>query len=56
MRRADRLFKLVQLLRGRRLSTAAWLAGDRTYYCFVDRVSGGNLPGDLAIAKASTAG
>jgi predicted DNA-binding transcriptional regulator YafY len=26
MRRADRLFKLVQLLRGRRLSTAAWLA------------------------------
>jgi predicted DNA-binding transcriptional regulator YafY len=27
MRRADRLFKLVQLLRGRRLSTAAWLAG-----------------------------
>ena len=37
-------------------NTAAWLAGDRTYYCFVDRVSGGNLPGDLAIAKASTAG
>jgi predicted DNA-binding transcriptional regulator YafY len=27
MRRADRLFKIVQLLRGRRLSTAAWLAG-----------------------------
>jgi len=27
MRRADRLFRLVQLLRGRRLSTAAWLAG-----------------------------
>ncbi len=26
MRRADRLFKIVQLLRGRRLSTAAWLA------------------------------
>ena len=26
MRRADRLFRLVQLLRGRRLSTAAWLA------------------------------
>jgi len=26
MRRADRLFQLVQLLRGRRLSTAAWLA------------------------------
>jgi predicted DNA-binding transcriptional regulator YafY len=27
LRRADRLFRLVQLLRGRRLSTAAWLAG-----------------------------
>jgi predicted DNA-binding transcriptional regulator YafY len=26
MRRADRLFRLVQLVRGRRLSTAAWLA------------------------------
>ena len=26
MRRADRLFQLVQLVRGRRLSTAAWLA------------------------------
>ncbi|MGN6527819.1 MAG: helix-turn-helix transcriptional regulator [Burkholderiaceae bacterium] len=26
MRRADRLFQIVQLLRGRRLSTAAWLA------------------------------
>jgi len=27
MRRGDRLFQIVQLLRGRRLSTAAWLAG-----------------------------
>lgn len=27
MRRADRLFALVQLIRGRRLSTAVWLAG-----------------------------
>lgn len=26
MRRADRLFALVQLIRGRRLTTAAWLA------------------------------
>ena len=37
MRRADRLFQLVQLLRGRRLSTAAYLAGrlevsERTVY------------------------
>jgi hypothetical protein len=28
-----------------------WLAGDRTYYCFIDRVSGGNLPGDLSVPK-----
>jgi len=37
MRRADRLFQLVQLIRGRRLSTAAFLAGrlevsERTVY------------------------
>ncbi|MFN3415562.1 MAG: helix-turn-helix transcriptional regulator [Caldimonas sp.] len=37
MRRADRLFELVQLIRGRRLSTAAWLAqrlevSERTIY------------------------
>jgi Septum formation len=33
-------------------NSADWQKGDRTYYCFVNRVSGGNLPGDLAIAKA----
>ncbi|HYS87761.1 MAG TPA: DNA-binding transcriptional regulator, partial [Bradyrhizobium sp.] len=27
MRRADRLFQIVQFLRGRRLTTAAFLAG-----------------------------
>lgn len=37
MRRADRLFELVQLIRGRRLSTASWLAerlevSERTVY------------------------
>jgi Septum formation len=32
-------------------TTAKWLSGDRTYYCFVDRVSGGNLPGDLSVPK-----
>jgi len=37
MRRADRLFQIVQLVRGRRLSTAAWLAqrlevSERTVY------------------------
>jgi hypothetical protein len=37
-------------------NTAAWLGGDRTYYCFVDRVSGGNLPGDLAVPKTPPAG
>jgi hypothetical protein len=34
-------------------NTAAWLAGDRTYYCFVNRASGGNLTGDLAVPKTS---
>jgi Septum formation len=33
-------------------NTANWLKGDRTYYCFVDRVSGGNLPGDLSVPKS----
>jgi hypothetical protein len=33
-------------------NTTNWLAGDRTYYCFVDRVSGGNLPGDLAVPRS----
>jgi hypothetical protein len=32
-------------------NTASWLSGDRTYYCFVDRVSGGNLPGDLSVPR-----
>ena len=37
MRRADRLFQIVQLIRGRRLSTAGFLAGrlevsERTIY------------------------
>jgi Septum formation len=32
-------------------TTASWLSGDRAYYCFVDRVSGGNLPGDLSVPK-----
>ena len=37
MRRADRLFRILQLVRGRRLSTAAWLAeklevSERTVY------------------------
>jgi hypothetical protein len=34
-------------------NTAAWLAGDRSYYCFVNRASGANLTGDLAVPKTS---
>jgi hypothetical protein len=33
-------------------NTTSWLSGDRTYYCFVDRVSGGNLPGDLSVPRS----
>ncbi len=33
-------------------NTASWLTGNRTYYCFVDRVSGGNLPGDLSVPRS----
>jgi len=51
MRRADRLFRLVQLLRGRRLSTAAWLAGKlevsmRTVYRDVADLQGQGVPID----------
>ncbi|MCU1404672.1 MAG: hypothetical protein JWQ43_975 [Glaciihabitans sp.] len=31
---------------------AAWSAGERGYYCFVDRVSGEPIPGDIAAAPA----
>jgi len=49
MRRADRLFRLVQLLRGRRLSTAAWLADKlevsmRTVYRDVADLQGQGVP------------
>jgi hypothetical protein len=30
-------------------TAANWNDGARTYYCFVNRQSGGNLPGDLAV-------
>ena len=32
-------------------TSASWIGGDRTYYCFVDRVSGDSLPGDLVGAE-----
>ena len=34
-------------------SASKWLSGDRTYYCFVDRQSGGTLPGDFAVPAAT---
>lgn len=30
-------------------SAQNWISGNRTYYCFVDRASGGTLPGDLSV-------
>jgi predicted DNA-binding transcriptional regulator YafY len=49
MRRADRLFQLIQLIRGRRLSTAAWLAQRlevslRTVYRDVAELQGQGVP------------
>ncbi len=35
-------------------SQSKWIAGDRTYYCFVDRQSGGNLPGDLSVPSSTS--
>ncbi len=51
MRRADRLFRIVQLLRGRRLSTAAWIAEKlevsvRTVYRDVADLQGQGVPID----------
>lgn len=33
-------------------TSASWIGGDRTYYCFVDRVSGDSLPGDLSVPSS----
>ncbi len=63
MRRADRLFRLVQLLRGRRLSTAAWLAAKlevstRTVYRDVADLQGQGVPidGEAGVGYRLTAG
>jgi predicted DNA-binding transcriptional regulator YafY len=49
MRRADRLFELVQIIRGRRLSTADYLAGRmevsaRTVYCDIADLQAQGVP------------
>src|SRR5215510_9938380 len=49
MRRADRLFQIVQLLRSRRLTTAAYLAGElevstRTVYRDVEDLIASGVP------------
>ena len=65
MRRADRLFQIVQLIRGRRLTTAAYLAqrlevSERTVYRDVADLQGRACPSKArpawatAWARAST--
>ncbi|MDH5327295.1 MAG: YafY family transcriptional regulator [Gammaproteobacteria bacterium] len=49
MRRADRLFQIIQLLRGRRLSTAKWLAqeleiSERTVYRDIQDLMASGVP------------
>ncbi len=63
MRRADRLFQLVQLIRGRRLSTAALLAqrlevSERTVYCDVADLQrqGGPIEGEAGVGYRLGAG
>ena len=63
MRRADRLFQTVQLIRGRRLSTAQWLAGrlqvsTRTVYRDVADLQGQGVPieGEAGVGYRMRAG
>ena len=63
MRRADRLFELVQLIRGRRLSTAAWLAqrlevSERTVYRDVADLQAQGVPieGEAGVGYRMRAG
>ena len=63
MRRADRLFELVQLVRGRRLSTATWLAqrlevSERTVYRDVADLQAQGVPieGEAGVGYRMRAG
>ncbi len=63
MRRADRLFRLVQLVRGRRLSTAAFLAGrlevsERTVYRDIADLAAQGVPveGEAGVGYRMRAG
>ena len=63
MRRADRLFRLVQLIRGRRLSTAAFLAGrlevsERTVYRDIADLAAQGVPieGEAGVGYRMRAG
>jgi predicted DNA-binding transcriptional regulator YafY len=63
MRRADRLFQTIQLIRGRRLSTAQWLAGrlqvsTRTVYRDVADLQGQGVPieGEAGVGYRMRAG
>jgi predicted DNA-binding transcriptional regulator YafY len=63
MRRADRLFELVQLIRGRRLSTATWLAqrlevSERTVYRDVADLQAQGVPieGEAGVGYRMRAG
>lgn len=58
MRRADRLFQIVQLIRGRRLSTAAFLAerlevSQRTIYRDVADLQHQGVPCTVSVATSA---
>ena len=59
MRRADRLFQIVQWVRGRRLSTGDWLAGRlavslRTVYRDIADLQAQGVPIDGASCASTT--
>ena len=63
MRPADRLFQIIQLIRGRRLTTARWLAqrlelSERTIYRDIAQLQAQGVPieGEAGVAIAWGAG